>query len=368
MRVAAIVVAAGGGSRFGARKQFEVLAGEPVAATAVRACRSVAERVVLVAPPDALGDALGADAVVPGGTTRSASVRAGLDALGDADVVVVHDAARPLASPGLFASVLAALDPERGVVGAVPAVPVVDTLKRLDRDGGVAATLDREGLVAVQTPQAFVTEVLRAAHLAGDDATDDAALVERAGGHVAVVAGEARNLKLTTREDLEAARRLLAPPRLRVGHGYDVHAFADTHRPLVLGGVTVRDLGGLVGHSDADVATHALCDAILGAAGLGDLGRQFPDDDPALEGVASTWLLERCAALAAAEGLSVLSADLTIVAMRPRLSAHLDEMSACLSSVLSAPVSVKATSPEGVGALGRAEGIAASAVALLAGT
>ncbi len=365
MRVAAIVVAAGAGTRFGARKQFEALGQTSVAASSVAACRSVAERVVLVAPADALEDLYGADAVVAGGATRSASVRAGLAEVGDADVVVVHDAARPLATPALFRAVVDALDEASGVVGAIPGLAVPDTLKRLDGTGGVAETVARDDLVAVQTPQAFVASALRAAHAAADDATDDATLVERAGGRVAVVAGEAQNRKLTTPEDLEAARRAMAPTSLRIGHGYDVHPFADTHRPLVLGGVTVRGVGGLVGHSDADVATHALCDAILGAAGLADLGSQFPDDDPTFEGIASTSLLERCTALARDQGLSVLQADLTIVAMRPRLSEHLATMSACLSGLVAAPVGVKATSPEGVGALGRGEGIAASAVVLL---
>lgn len=206
MRVAAIVVAAGTGERFGDRKQFCELAGQTAAARAVAASRSVADQVVLVAPADALTDAHGADLVVPGGATRSASVRAGLAAIdGDADVVVVHDAARPLASPGLFRSVLDALVVTPGAAGAVPGLPVTDTLKLLAPGEArlVAATLDRTSVVAVQTPQAFVAEVLRRAHAAGADATDDAALVEAIGGMVVVVDGEAKNRKVTTREDLD---------------------------------------------------------------------------------------------------------------------------------------------------------------------
>lgn len=205
MRVAAIVVAAGAGERFGERKQFALVGGVPAAARAVAAARSVASLVVLVVPADATHTAHGADVVVAGGPTRSASVRAGLAALDAAtDVVVVHDAARPLASAALFEAVVAALDPASGVVGAVPGVPVADTLKRVDARGSVIETMPRDGLVAVQTPQAFTAEALRRAHAGSVDATDDAALVEASGGTVVVVLGEPTNRKLTTRADLDA--------------------------------------------------------------------------------------------------------------------------------------------------------------------
>ena len=208
MHVAAIVVAAGAGERFGARKQFADVDGRTVAELAVASARSIASQVVLVAPPDALDQAHGADLVVAGGATRSASVRAGLAVIdADADVVVVHDAARPFASPALFLAVVAALD-ALAADGAVPGIAVTDTIKVLaaGEDPVIVDTLDRASLVAVQTPQAFVAAVLRRAHEGDPDATDDAALVEAIGARVVVVAGEATNRKITTPEDLASAR------------------------------------------------------------------------------------------------------------------------------------------------------------------
>lgn len=210
MRTAAIVVAAGAGERFGSRKQFAELAGRSTAAWSVEAARGICDVIVLVVPPDAVDVAHGADVVVAGGATRAASVRAGLAALdADVDVVVVHDAARPLATPALFQAVVDAIGVD-GVVGAIPAIDLVDTIKRVDDDRVVVETLERSGLVAVQTPQAFVADVLRRAHEGDPEATDDAALVEAAGGRVVVVQGEPDNRKVTTRDDLEVARALLA--------------------------------------------------------------------------------------------------------------------------------------------------------------
>lgn len=213
MTVAAIVVAAGTGERFGDRKQFYDVAGQTAAARAVAASRSVAGLVVLVVPPDALGEAHGADVVVAGGVTRSDSVRAGLAALkASCDVVVVHDAARPLATPALFGAVVAALAAPSRPDGAIPGLGVADTLKQVTEgpERVVTATLDRASVVAVQTPQAFTVDALRRAHARGDAATDDAALVEAIGGRVVVVEGEPENRKLTTREDLDAIIAVLA--------------------------------------------------------------------------------------------------------------------------------------------------------------
>lgn len=212
MRVAAIVVAAGAGERFGARKQFLDLAGGTVASRSVAAARSVADVVILVAPADALADLHGADVVVAGGATRSASVRAGLAAIdADVDVVVVHDAARPLASEGLFHAVVDAVG--GAVAGAVPGVAVTDTVKLLaDAPGGVVeSTPDRRRLVAVQTPQAFVAAALRRAHATGADASDDAALLEAIGERVVVVQGDERNVKITTARDLNDVRAAVEP-------------------------------------------------------------------------------------------------------------------------------------------------------------
>lgn len=214
-RVWAVVVAGGSGSRFGQPKQFLPLGGRPVVAWAIEACRSVSEGVVVVLPEGSTDRSFGADVVVAGGPTRSASVRHGLRALpGGVDVVVVHDAARPFASPALFAGVVAALE-DASMAGAVCAVPVADTLKRVDPPAGpstvpiVVETVDRSSLVAVQTPQAFRVDVLQRAHAEGDDATDDAVLVEALGERVGTVPGDPRNLKLTTPADLAVAEHLL---------------------------------------------------------------------------------------------------------------------------------------------------------------
>ena len=251
---------------------------------------------------------------VRGGATRADSVRCGLAAVpAAADVIVVHDAARPLASRALFDAVVAALD-GGDVDGAVPGVRPSDTIKAVDATGRVTSTLDRAGLVAVQTPQAFRAAALRRAHefaAAGAGATDDAMLVEAVGGRVLVVPGEPGNLKITAPDDLDTAERLLARAEglsMRIGQGIDIHRFSeDPHRPLVLGGVVIEGARGLGGHSDADAVSHALADAILGAVGLGDLGRHFPDTDPVWEGADSLALLTEVVRMAAGGGLRAAS-------------------------------------------------------------
>ncbi len=364
MSVAAVVVAAGRGTRFGGAKQFAPLGSSTVAARSVSLARSVAQLVVLVVPPGYDGSGEGADVVVEGGDTRADSVRAGLAQCAASDIVVVHDAARPWASPRLFEAVVAGV--RAGADGAIPGLEVTDTLKRVELVGDerhVAATEDRAGLVTVQTPQAFRREVLERAHAGGADATDDAALVEAAGGRVVVVPGERSNVKITAPEDLAAPHR---SGGLRIGHGYDVHRFSDDpQRPLWLGLVRVAGSPGLLGHSDADVVTHAVADALLGGAHLGDLGRHFPDDDPATAGIASAELLASVVARVAAAGFRPLSVDVTVVAESPRLAGVIDTMASALGTVVGAPVSVKATTAEHLGALGRGEGIAATAVALV---
>ncbi len=365
MTVAAVVVAGGRGTRFGGLKQFAVVRGRTVAAHSVWSARHVAERVVLVVPDGYDGDGEGADVVVTGGATRAASVRAGLTRCGDASIVVVHDAARPWASPALFRAVLGAV--QDGADAAIPALPVVDTLKRVARDheaSVVVATVVRDDLVAVQTPQVFRRDILERAHASGAEATDDAALVEAFGGRVVVIPGELANVKITEPADLErAVSPLLA---LRIGQGVDVHRFSDDRsRPLRLGLVEIAESPGLAGHSDADVVAHAVADALLGAAGLGDLGRHFPDDDPTTEGVSSRNLLVRVVELVAEAGFRPISVDVTILAQRPVLAPVMPDMAARLTGVVGAPVSVKATTTEGLGAIGRTEGIAATAVALV---
>ena len=363
-----IVVAGGSGRRFGGLKQWEELNGRSLASLSVQACRDTCDAVCLVVPdPASAPSDLHADLVVAGGASRAESVRRGLDAVpAEASLVVVHDAARPMASTALFTRVIEAV--RRGAAGAVPALAVADTLKHVDRDGAVLRTIDREGIVAVQTPQAFDSEWLRRAHAAGGEATDDAALVEAIGGRVVAVEGDPANLKVTTADDLRRLRDGAASrPSLRVGHGFDVHRWAEESRPLVLGGVTLPGERGLAGHSDADVVCHALTDSILGAAGLGDIGSHFPDSDPRWAGAASTDLLRRTVELAFTASWVPLSADLTVVAEAPRLAPFVDQMTSTLVDILGAPVSIKATTAEGLGSLGRGEGVAAWAVTLLTG-
>lgn len=365
MSVWTIVVAAGGGTRFGGPKQYGSLAGRRVLDWSLAAAREVSDGVVLVVPESHSSVwEPAADVVVTGGTTRGGSVRRGLAAVPhDAEVVVIHDAARPLASGALFRATVEAV--RGGAAGAVCAVPVADTLKRVS-GAAVAETVDRSELWAVQTPQAFRGDALRAAHATNGDATDDAALLEAAGDQVVVVAGDPRNVKLTRPDDLAVAEALSGGPPLRIGHGYDVHAFSgDPARPLVLAGVLFEGERGLAGHSDADVVAHAVSDALLGAAGLGDLGDHFPDTDEAWAGADSIELLREVVRRVAEHGWWPANVDCTVVLERPSLGPRRQSMEARLGSALAAPVSVKAARAEGLGALGRGEGIACSAVALV---
>jgi 2-C-methyl-D-erythritol 4-phosphate cytidylyltransferase/2-C-methyl-D-erythritol 2,4-cyclodiphosphate synthase len=376
-----VVVAGGTGQRFGGPKQFATLGGRSLVAWAVAACRTVCQGVVLVVPPGAEQDpavrSAGADHLATAGPTRAASVRAGLAKVpGQAGWILVHDAARPLASPELFRRVLARVQEPGGPAGCVPAIGVVDTVKEV-QDSRIVRTLPRERLVAVQTPQAFQAQALRRAHAEAAEATDDAGLIERLGLPVAWVPGEQTNRKITTREDLAMAEWTLtapgSPPReaprgdLRVGQGFDIHPFADPAegRRLVLGGVEVPGAPGLVGHSDADVVAHALADAVLGAAGLGDIGQHFPADEPAWAGADSLDLLRRAVAMAGQAGWRVANGQCTVVAERPRLAEHLGAMGERLRAALGAPVQVTAKRAEGLGSLGRREGMACWAVCLL---
>ena len=435
-----ILVAAGEGRRFGGPKQLQPLGGRRVIDWAFDAAAGASHGVVVVVaaeqvqllregpgalsaesepggtlldPEDGAGGSPGSASpggaspgarpqiiVTAGGATRSESVRAGIAATpGDAGVIVVHDAARPLATGALFAAVAAAV--AAGADGAVPAVAVTDTIRHTD-DG----PLDRSRLRAVQTPQAFRADALRHAHAAGGEATDDATLVESAGGSVHLVTGDPDNLKITTPGDLEVAEALLAaraatageggarpsstppgdvtvsqqvqdasenrPPVEHsgrvplVGIGFDVHPFSDDpDRALVLGGVEFDGERGLAGHSDADAVAHACCDAILGVAGLGDIGSLFPDDDDQWRNADSIALLAEAAARVRRTGRRIGNIDCTVVAERPRLAPRRDEMQARLSAAAGAPVTVRGKRAESLGAVGRGEGIACWAVAVL---
>lgn len=386
-----VLVAAGEGRRFGAPKQLQPLAGRRVIDWALEAAAAASHGVVVVAAADQVqalqegpsalkapadpvtgkastGRQDGATVIVtPGGSTRSESVRAGIaEVPEEADVIVVHDAARPLAGDALFTAVTSAV--VSGADGAVPAVPVTDTIRHTGN-----GPLDRSRLRAVQTPQAFRADVLRRAHAAGGEATDDATLVEAAGGKVRLVDGEPDNLKITTPGDLHVAEALLAarsPGRPAgvplVGIGFDVHRFSDDpQRSLVLGGVRFEGERGLDGHSDADAVAHACCDAILGVAGLGDIGTLFPDNDERWRGADSLALLAEAAAQVRGTGRRIGNIDCSVVAERPKLAPRRAEMQARLSEAAGAPVTVRGKRAESLGALGRGEGIACWAVAVL---
>ncbi len=368
-----IVVAGGSGRRFGGRKQYQTLGSQRVLDWSVAAARAAGEGVVVVVPADDAAREHG----VAGGATRAESVRAGLAQVpAAATIVCVHDGARPFADAAVFRRVIAAV--AAGADGAIPGVPVTDTIKQVDATGAVAHTPDRSSLTAVQTPQAFRATVLRSAHAANgplrDSATDDAALVEAAGGRIVVVAGDPANRKITDLDDLAWARRRVQPaqepamqvPTIRVGQGFDIHRFSDDPtRPLVLGGVVFEGSRGLHGHSDADAAAHAVTDALLGAAGLGDIGEHFPDTDPQWKGADSLQLLRHAAALVREAGFSVGNVDCSVVCEAPKLAPHRATMQQRLSEAAGAPVTVKGRRAEGLGALGRQEGIAVWAVAVI---
>jgi 2-C-methyl-D-erythritol 4-phosphate cytidylyltransferase/2-C-methyl-D-erythritol 2,4-cyclodiphosphate synthase len=344
------------------------LAGTPVIR---RAADALAAHVDLLQP---VGDAEAIDAVldglshlppVPGGATRQDSVRAGLEALESSapDIVLVHDAARPLIPPGTIPALLAAL---KHSAGAIPAVPVADTLKRAAA-GQITATVPREGLFRAQTPQAFRFPVLLAAHrsdIAG--ATDDASLLEAIGERVAIVAGSEDNIKLTFAEDLARLERAMTGLMFpRVGTGFDVHVL-EAGRTLMLCGVAVPHDKGLAGHSDADVGIHALCDAIYGALAEGDIGRHFPPSEAAWKDADSTRFLAHAADRIAARGGRLANADVTLICERPKIAPHAAAMTTRLAAILRVDpsrISVKATTTERLGFTGRGEGIAAQAVA-----
>jgi 2-C-methyl-D-erythritol 4-phosphate cytidylyltransferase / 2-C-methyl-D-erythritol 2,4-cyclodiphosphate synthase len=390
MTAAALVVAAGRGTRFGAEvpKVFVELCGAPLYAWALRsydACPEIGE-LVLAVSPDYLDTAQGQCRelglgkpwrVIAGGAARPDTVWAGLEALSAAppELVAVQDGARPLTRPE---TIRRSLEIAAAHGACVTAAPVTDTIKEAGPDHRVVATPDRIRLWAAQTPQTFryglLVNCYQQAREAGWETTDDASVVERCGYPVFINPAPATNLKVTTPHDLRHAALLLesrSPSReaahVRIGHGYDVHRLGPGRR-LILGGVEIPHETGLDGHSDADVLLHALCDALLGAAAQGDIGCLFPDSDPAYEGADSLELCRRVAAVVREAGFQVANVDTTVIAQRPRLAPHVAVMRANIANALRVPVecvSVKATTTERLGFEGREEGIAASAVALL---
>jgi 2-C-methyl-D-erythritol 4-phosphate cytidylyltransferase/2-C-methyl-D-erythritol 2,4-cyclodiphosphate synthase len=306
--------------------------------------------------------------LVAGGATRQESVYIGLRALPeDTEIVAIHDGARPLVTRDIVQRTLDAAQ-EHGAAAA--GIPVRDTLKRVGAENRIEATLDRNGLWQVQTPQVFrydrILDAHRQAATNGWECTDDASIIERMGGKVVMVAGSPRNIKITTPEDLDMAQRLLSQT-IRIGTGYDAHRLAEG-RTLILGGVAIPYERGLLGHSDADVLTHAIIDAILGAAGLGDIGQWFPDDDPAYAGACSLDLLKEVADAVARAGCGITHIDGTIIAEAPKLAKYIPGMRANIAKALDVEescVNIKATTTEGMGFTGRGEGIAAQAAATL---
>jgi 2-C-methyl-D-erythritol 4-phosphate cytidylyltransferase / 2-C-methyl-D-erythritol 2,4-cyclodiphosphate synthase len=370
-RIAALLMAAGTGSRLGTEtpKQFLLLAGQPVIRHAALRLAAEADLIQPVGEAEPIAAALAGLThlpAVPGGATRQESVLAGLEALAPhaPDVVLVHDAARPYVPPGTVEALLAAL---RRAPGAIPAVPVADTLKRAGEDGQIVETVPRAGLFRAQTPQAFAFPLLLALHRATPPgATDDAAILEAAGHPVLLVAGDEQNIKLTYKEDLVRLERVLLGAMLpRVGTGYDVHALV-AGRKLILCGVEVPHDRGLAGHSDADVGIHALCDAIYGALAEGDIGRHVPPGEAAWKDADSERFLRHAAERIAARGGVLANADVTLICERPKITPHAPRMIARLAGILGVGpelISVKATTTERLGFTGRMEGIAAQAVA-----
>lgn len=376
-RVAAVVVAAGASQRMGFDKLMVKLNGVEVLRQAVHqlAAHPYVDEIVVVAAGNlqqvkALfteNPCIKPLAFAIGGTTRTHSVLAGVQACRAADLIAIHDGARPFVSQALIGRVMEAA---AAMGAAAPAIPLKDTLKQAMEDALVQATVPRQHLYRVQTPQVFARTAFMRALLAVPEAeydklTDDCMVMERAGLPVKLVEGEAQNRKITTPDDLVLAQPQM--PRLRVGHGYDVHKLAEGRR-LVLGGVTVPHEKGLLGHSDADVLLHAVADALLGAAALGDLGRHFPDTDAAYKDADSQELLATVAQCVRSEGFAPVNIDATLVCQRPKLAAYVPAMRANIAKAVGlevGAVNVKATTEEKLGFTGSGEGIAAHCVALI---
>ncbi len=381
-----ILPAAGFGTRMQSEKpkQFLALAGEPILIRTVKAflrCPSIHCIVLAIARDQQqqvkallrrhiVPDNLTRIIVTEGGATRQQSVKAGLGALPDEiKLVLVHDAARPLVSSNLIEKCIEGAQVHGAVITAIP---VNDTLKKVDVNDSIVRTVDRNGLFRAQTPQAaqrhLLTQAFQQAEMDNFAGTDEASLLEHAAIPVVIIAGEEKNIKITRPGDLKIADSLLGErSMIRIGHGFDAHRLVEG-RPLVLGGEQIDFQLGLLGHSDADVLTHALIDAILGALCAGDIGKHFPDSNQQYKGINSLRLLEQTYALAQKEQYAIANADLTILCQRPKLAPYLEGMRHNLARACTTPVTninIKATTTEKMGYTGRGEGIAAHAVVLL---
>lgn len=381
---AAIIAAAGFGTRMklAQPKQYLTLCGVPILVRTVRAftLHQDIDQVIVVVPRDRVEETIELLKqhqahpenlqVISGGRRRQDSVHAGLLALSEEiAVVLVHDGARPMINRAVIDRCRQAAI-EHGA--AIAAVPVKDTLKLAEGSGRIRATVDRTALFQAQTPQAIQRHLLEQAYRENDDndVTDEASLLEKCNIPVQLVPGSETNIKITHPEDLIVAEKILrdlAPQPLRIGHGYDAHRFVEG-RKLILGGVEIAHPQGLAGHSDADVLTHALCDALLGALGAGDIGRHFPDNDADYKDIYSIKLLEQVMELVDSKGFRLTNADITAVCQQPRLAPHLPAMRSLLAAtcrVDAEAINVKATTTEKMGFTGRGEGISCHAVVLL---
>jgi len=380
VHVSAIIAAGGRGARFGGTqpKQLQPLAGVPILKRTVDVFLNgyAFDEVVVALPSDLVANPpayLDDVIVVEGGERRQDSVANAVRAVApSSQVIVIHDAARPLVTPAVIERTIAAAIKHGAAIAALPAR---DTVKRGDASRVIRGTLPRDEIFLAQTPQAFRVGVLRdalAIASTATDATDEAMLAEAAGHHVHLVEGDPRNLKITTPDDLMLAEALAPrearPARTgRAGIGYDLHRLVEG-RPLILGGVTIPSDRGALGHSDADVVCHAITDAVLGAASLGDIGRHFPDVDPRWKDASSLDLLRRAMAMLADEGLQVGNVDVTVILERPKIKDHIAAMRGALADALGVDVtrvSIKGKTNEGMDAIGRGEAIAAHAIALV---
>jgi len=374
-KTAAIIAAAGAGNRLAANlpKALVKLVDKTLVEHAVAALSPVADLIIITAPAgyeDQFSKLLGDQVkVITGGVLRSDSIRIALSNIPEKyEYVLVHDGARALATTDLANSVLNALS--KGEQAVIPALDVIDTIKEIDSNNYVRNTLNRSSLRAVQTPQGFTRSVLARAHEASEDATDDAALVEALGIAVKVIPGEFRALKITTKSDLVTATQILLPntqKQIRVGIGTDTHAFSsDKSRKLSLAGLIWENEIGLDGHSDADVASHAICDALLSAAGLGDLGSNFGIDDAKYAGASGAQLLSESLAKVTAAGFVIGNVAVQIIGNRPKIGPRRADAIAALSKALGgAFVSVSATSTDDLGFTGEGKGLSAIATAFL---
>ena len=371
---AAIIAGAGMGHRLGAEipKALIQIDGVTLVERAFASLSTVVDEIVITAPAGyeeqfraIVGDSA---KVITGGVLRSDSVNLALKSLSPTiKYVLVHDAARALATSDLASRVLSEL--EKGEAAVIPALNVIDTIKEVDRDGYVRNTPDRSILKAIQTPQGFSVDVLKRAHEASQDATDDAALVEALGIKVKTIAGEARAMKITNPEDIATAVTLLRPSNseIRVGIGTDAHAFSsDPSRQLWLAGIYWPDVVGVDGHSDGDVAAHAMCDALFSATSLGDLGSNFGVSDSKYAGASGAMLLSETLSRVTKAGYEIANVGVQIVCNKPKIGTRRAEAIAALSQALGgAAVSVTATSTDGLGFTGEGKGISAIATALV---